>query len=134
MIRSFLSAVQPAATLLLAAVLFVPGCRENKPSVDILSLEGKIEAINQAKREISVLYYNEKHRKEMIGVGQVTPETEIMINGAVAQLGDLRPGDRVRGEVRIEKAGGKQVQTALKIHVDRPQPLGGTPAPGASDP
>jgi len=108
-----------------AVIALLPGCRENKPSFEVIPLKGKIEQIDTAKSEIRVLYYNEKRKAEIIGVGRVTQETEIMINGAVATLSDLHPGDRVRGEVRIDKQRGKQTQTVLKIYVDRPQPVGG---------
>ena len=109
------------------AVLLVPGCREEEPSFEILALEGRIEAIDQTsdrEGQISVLYYNEKRKEDVIGTGLITPETEIMINGALATLADLREGDRVRGNVRVEKKGGERRQIALKIYVDRPKPGG----------
>jgi hypothetical protein len=46
-----------------------------------------------------------------------------MINGAIAKLKDLREGERVRGEVRVEKKSGVKKQIALKIYVDRPKPI-----------
>lgn len=104
------------------------GCRENEPGFEVITLEGKIEKIERTSDvigEISVLYYSEKHGQEMIGLGLITTETEIMINGAVAKLRDLREGDHVRGEVRVEKKGGEKKQVALKIYVDRPKPTGG---------
>ncbi|MHC4698137.1 MAG: hypothetical protein ACYTFA_15495 [Planctomycetota bacterium] len=48
-----------------------------------------------------------------------------MINGVVAQLRDIREGERVRGEVRIDKKGSKKERIALKIYIDRAQPVGG---------
>jgi hypothetical protein len=61
----------------------------------------------------------------MLGTGTVTKTTEIMINGVVAQLRDIREGERVRGEVRIDKKGSKKERIALKIYIDRAQPVGG---------
>ncbi len=101
------------------------GCRRNEPSFEVFTLEGRIEKIDLTSDktgEITVLYYSEKHGQDMTGTGLVTTETEIMINGALAELADLREGDRVRGEVRIDRKRGEKIQTALKIHVDRPQP------------
>jgi len=89
----------------------------------VITLEGKIEQIDRTTDEtgeITVLYYSEKHKQDMLGAGLVTRETEIMINGAMAKLKDLREGDRVRGEVRVEGKGKQKRQIALKIYVDRP--------------
>ena len=106
-----------------ALLAICPGCRENEPGFEVVSLEGKIENIEMTSAEtgeITIVYYSEKQKREALGIGLVTRETEIMINGAVATLKHLRPGDRVRGDVRIEKKRGKKRQTALKINVDRP--------------
>jgi len=108
------------------SLLPLPGCRDDKPSFEVLSLEGRIEEIQmKPEKTISVLYYNEKKKEDTIGTGRITDETEIMINGVVATLADLRQGDRVRGQVRVERKGNKQDQIAMKIHVDRPEPVGG---------
>ena len=114
--------------MLLAVVFLVPGCRTDDEGVKVESLEGKVEKIvlnRDGTGEITVAYFSEKHNQDVTGTGMVTKETEIMINGVVATLGDIREGERVRGEVRIEKIGGKKVKTALKINIDRPKPIGG---------
>ncbi len=113
--------------LIVAGVLLTPGCRKQDPGYEVVPLEGKIEKIKLTSDDtgkLSVSYYSEKHRQEVIGTGLVTRETEIMINGAIAGLKDLREGERVRGEVRIEKKGGEKKRIALKIYVDRPKPVG----------
>lgn len=113
--------------LIVAGILLTSGCRKQDPGYEIVPLEGKIEKIKLTSDdigEISISYYSEKHRQEVIGTGLVTRETEIMINGAIAGLKDLREGERVRGEVRIEKKGGEKKRIALKIYVDRPKPVG----------
>ena len=96
--------------------------------VKVESLEGKVDKIvlnRDGTGEITVAYFSEKHNQDVVGTGVVTKKTEIMINGVVATLKDIREGERVRGEVRLEKKGGKKVQTVLKINVDRPKPIGG---------
>ena len=111
-----------------ASLLTAGGCRRNEPGFEVLSLPGKIEKLDvnpDETGEITLVYYSEKHGQEMIGAGLVTRETEIMINGAIAKLSDLREGDRVRGQVRLENKQGEKIQTALKIYVDRPEPTGG---------
>ena len=115
-----------ALTFILAAFTS-PGCRRNDPGFELISLEGTIEEIKRNRDgtgEITVLYFSEKHGQEMLGTGLVTSETEIMINGAVAKLDDLREGDRVRGDVRVDSKQGEKRQVALKIYVDRAQPVG----------
>lgn len=105
-----------------------PGCRRHDPGFELISLEGAIEKIQRNRDgtgEITVLYFSEKHGQEMLGTGLVTSETEIMINGAVAKLADLREGDRIRGDVRVDTKKGKKRQVALKIYVDRPEPFSG---------
>ena len=104
------------------------GCRKQDPEFQVVTLDGRIEKIKldaDGTGEISVSYHSKKHLQEVVGTGAVTKDTEIMINGALATLDDLREGDRVRGEVRIEGMGDTQKQVALKINVDRATPLGG---------
>ena len=98
------------------------GCGDNGSPPEIVTLEGKIEKIERTTDKtgkVTVVYYNDKQKQEVSGVGQVTAETEIMIDGAVAILKDLKDGDTVRGEVRVEKKGGKKIQSIVKIHADR---------------
>ena len=113
--------------VLLICAFALAGCRKEQPRFEIVSLEGTVEKIERSPDNtgiITVAYYSEKQQQEMLGTGKVTPETEIMINGAASTLADLRVGDRVRGQVRIEKRGEQRIQIAVKIHVDRPEPIG----------
>lgn len=115
--------------ILVAAVLAAGGCRDQKPSVSIVPLEGKVEKVD-AKPDgtgtITILYFNEKQGQDITATGDVLKETEIMINGAIASLADVKVGERVRGEVKIEKVGEVRKHTALKINIDRA--LGAAPA------
>ncbi|MCH7885178.1 MAG: hypothetical protein IIC01_07980 [Planctomycetes bacterium] len=116
--------------ILLMCTFALVGCRKEQPKFEIVSLEGTVEKIERGPDNtgvITVAYYNDKQQQETLGTGNVTPETEIMINGAAATLADLRVGDRIRGQVRIEKKGEQRIQIAVKIHVDRPEPLGHDP-------
>jgi ribosomal protein L19 len=51
----------------------------------------------------------------------VNAETEIMINGALAKLADLKVGDRIRGDVKVIRQGKERRQVVLKVRVDRPE-------------
>ena len=115
---------------LVVILVMLVGCSEDKPSVSLLSLKGKIEKIDRTSDRtgtITVQYFNEKQSKEVLGSAIVTADTEIMINGALAKLSDLREGDRIRGKVRVEKKGRQQTRTILQMRVTRAEP---TPTEG----
>lgn len=116
-------------TALIASVLLaIVGCKGKTQAPEIVSLEGKVEKVKLSPGgggQISIAYYSEKRGQEVIGTGLVTSETEIMINGAVATLADIRVGEQVRGQARVETSGGERKQIALKIYVDRAKPIGG---------
>lgn len=104
------------------------GCKQKDSGPDILTLKGKVDQVETADGEtgtITVMYFSERQGRDVPGTGMVTKETEIMINGVVSKLSDVRLGDRVLGEVRLDKQGDRRVQTALKIVIDRPKPVGG---------
>lgn len=112
----------------LAILMVCSGCQKKEPAFEVISLKGKVEKIERHDADsgrITMSYYSEKHGKDMLGEGEVTAETEILINGAAATLADIREGDRVRSEVRVEKKGDRKYQTAIKIYIDRAKPIGG---------
>jgi hypothetical protein len=125
--------VAHSKTLVFAVVLGLSlslgtGCRERKPKTEIVKLEGKVEKIiphPDGTGEIVVRYYSKKHKQEVEGAGLVTAETEILVNGKPASLSDLKLGEPVSGEVRIERDSKGKRLVALKIHVDRAEPTGG---------
>lgn len=104
-------------------LLVIPlGCSDKKKSSEeIIALEGKIEKIDakpDGTGKITVIFRDKKNI-EMPGVGEVTSETEILINGAVAKLSDLKVGERVRGQVKVIKENNERKQIALKISAER---------------
>ncbi len=116
-------------SVLTCAVIVTPalvGCRGSDPGFEVITLEGKVEKVKveaDGTGEITVLYFSEKHNQEMVGTGTITKETEIMISGVLARLKDIRVGEHVRGEVRIQKKREKKERIALKIYIDRAQPV-----------
>lgn len=121
-LRRVISVLTCAAIATLALV----GCRDSDPGFEVITLEGKVEKIKietDGTGEITVLYFSEKHNQEMLGTGTITKDTEIMISGVLARLEDIRLGEHVRGEVRIQKKREKKERIALKIYIDRAQPV-----------
>ncbi|MBU0717877.1 MAG: hypothetical protein KJ749_06470 [Planctomycetes bacterium] len=114
-------------SLLVSLTLVIcPGCRKDEDRLSVQTLEGKVDKIvveSGGTGEITVLYFSERHGQEVRGIGKVTKDTEIIINGAIAKLSDIREGERVRGEVQVETQGNKKVQTVLRIYIDRPEPV-----------
>jgi len=115
-------------SLLVSLTLVIcPGCRKNEDRVSVQTLNGKVDKIvakSDGTGEITVIYFSERHNQEVRGTGKITKDTEIIINGAIAKLSDIREGERVRGEVQVKKQGDKKVQTILRIYIDRPKPVG----------
>jgi len=115
------------AILAIYAAVSPLGCKQREQPPETVALEGKVEKVESTSIDggrITVSYYSEKQKQTVVGVGAVTKETEIMINGAASTLKDLKEGDRIRGQVRVDKSGDKKTQTVLKITVDRPRPTG----------
>jgi len=98
------------------------GCSPDEPKVEVITLEGKIEKIDvtsDSAGQITVVYFNEKQKQEVSGTASINRETEILVDGAAAALRDLRAGERIRGDVRVEKTGKDRKLTVLKVVVNR---------------
>jgi len=112
-----------AALAIVAAMSTLPGCKDKAEGPAVFPLEGKVEKVElnspDNSGKITVTYYNEKQRQEVTDTAQLTPETEVMVNGALGTLRDIKIGEKIRGEVRIDKKGGDRVKTVLKIRIDR---------------
>jgi len=119
---------QEATLLVLSLLVALTGCNKEEKPIEIITLEGKIEKIKRSTDttgEISVVFYSEKQRQDITGAATVTEETEILLDGAAAKLKDLREGERIRGQVRVEKKGEKKSNVVLKIQVERARPDAG---------
>ena len=114
-----------AAPVLVIAGISVAGCAAKSETPQVIPLEGKVEKVELGGTDgmgtITVTYYSEKQKQEVSGTAHVNKETEILINGAIGTLKDIRVGERVSGEVRVEKRKGERIQTVLKMRLDRPK-------------
>ena len=87
-----------------------------------------IEKIDLAGRRVTVRFYAEKQKVEQKQTVRVSDATEVMINGALARLEDVREGERARGEVLIEKRNNEVIYTAKRVVILRSEPLKPKPA------
>ncbi len=101
-------------------LLMSSGCREKLEAPKVIPLEGKVTDVDTRHNRITLWYYNEKQGRDVSGTGEVVEETEILINGALATLADIRVGEFARGQVRVEGKGQQERRTALRIIVERP--------------
>lgn len=114
----------PSAAAVFALFLSANGCSKKDEGPKVITLDGKVEEVDvraDGTGEITVLYYSEKQGQEVMGTARITTETEVMIDGVVASAKEIRVGERVRGDVRVDKKGDEKIQTVLKIYVDRPR-------------
>jgi len=112
---------------LLALVATATGCSKKDDGPTVMTLEGKIEKLDlnaDGTGELTVLYYSEKHNQDALGTALITPETEVLIDGVIATVKEIHLGERVRGDVRVDKKGNKKTQTVVKIYVTRPKTEG----------
>lgn len=95
------------------------GCGKGKPERKYYTLKGTAEQIDADTGEVSMRAYIEKRQQWQVFSGQATDQTEVMINGRQAKLGDIRPGDE--GEVvgYIEGEGFNKRLVATKISITR---------------
>lgn len=109
------------------------GCTEREGEPKVVSLKGVVERIDRQNREVTVRFYSEKRDAELTQVVRVTDETEILINGALATLTDVKEGERAEGSIRVTKSADATVYTALRVQIIRADPLkaasGGADAP-----
>ncbi len=110
------------AFALASAICMFAGCSEEKKKSHIEEVTGTIE--NIGTRSVVVRTFSQKHNKELKFDVIVDPETEILINGSIASIKDLKVGETAFGSVRVEEKGDdKKVITAVKVRVERAEVL-----------
>jgi cytochrome c-type biogenesis protein CcmE len=82
------------------------GCKSKESKTQDRTLHGTVATTDVANGSVSMNWFNEKIGKPMIIGGQVTEDTEIYIDGKVADLGQLREGDEVVVDGYTEKGKG----------------------------
>lgn len=117
------------AAVFLTALAF-SGCGEEKPTRKYRTLEGIAESIDAAGGQVAMRWYHVKSQQWRVIKGQVTDETEVLVNGRSAKLEDVRSGDPVK-VVGYQEGKGLNVRlVATKVLVTR-EDLTTTPSPDA---
>jgi hypothetical protein len=106
--------------LLLGPLL--PGCKEQEPEFKTVTLLGTVQRIDLVNARVQISYYSEKNDKNVTAEVVATPETEIFINGELAQLADVKVGERAEGEAVVTRQGDRQVITVTRVRIERPAP------------
>ena len=115
-------AYRSSLTILLgiAIGLTCSGCKEDDPGFKTVTVSGTVEKIDLANSRVEITFYSDKHRKTVITEVVVTPETEIFINGELAQLADVKLGERAEGEAVVTREGDEQINTVTRVQIERP--------------
>jgi len=125
---------------LVVGLMGLAGCREARPEREHRTISGTVTSIDEATGTVSMSFYNKKKQMEMRVEGMVTPQTEIIINGQVSKLSDVKIGEQVTvtGYVEKDRSRAKIVATRVQIERDEwastSQPSTSTsgPSPAAS--
>jgi len=124
-----------AGWVVMAMILVgVTGCPEDRPKTSVREVVGTIEQVDTNSNVVKVRAYVAKHEAYNTFTVRVNDETEIMINGTLAKLGDLRVGERAEGRILIEKLDGANVFTAQAVKVERGEVLQAPSDRGESPP
>lgn len=104
------------------SVMMVSGCKEKTGERRYDTKTGTVKAIDVETGEVTLEITTKKGEKKVIS-GWVRQETEIIINGKVAKLEDVKPMEEVKVTGYIEGEGLSRRYVATRVEVDRAQEL-----------
>lgn len=115
-IRTLLPAVMAAGLL-----ITLPSCSKDDDEPEFRQLEGTAEKLNLDTGQVALRFFHKKSGSEQIIEGIVNDQTEVLINGRVAELKDIRLKERVK-VTGYRKGKGSDVQmVAVKVEIERPE-------------
>lgn len=112
----------PLGMLMIAAVL-PAGCKEEDDGPKSHYVQGTIESIDLANGMVRVRSYSEKHKQEMFHDVEVTKDTEVKINGAIAKLTDVKVGENAEGHITVVKEDNQRRFIADRVSIERAEAL-----------
>ncbi len=124
-----------AVLVLGVGLLATAGCSRKSDQPAHRTIVGEAETIDVASGQVSMRWYNENKQTTVRVSGTVTDQTEILINGRVAGLGDIQTGEKVKVTGRIVKDSGSAQLVATRIEIERDRPAASSrPATAAPKP
>ena len=111
------------SVLLVVFLGLMGGCGKDSEMPKYKEVEGRVSGINSESSVVKMLWYNKEKQEEIELAGKLDPNADILINGVVAQLADLRVDDRVKVIGRIEKSDGARTLFATQVNVTRPETI-----------
>jgi len=99
------------------------GCSKDSDKSTYVDAEGRVSAIDLETGVVKMWTYRPKKQKEIELEGKLSSDAEVLINGAVARLEDLRIEDKVKVVGRIEKRNNEKSLVATHIHVTRQEKI-----------
>ena len=108
-----------AVAVAIAGLVGVPGCRREDSGKEYRTISGTVLSVDEATGKVAMLFFNKKKQMEMKVEGTVTAQTEILINGRVAQLSEVKTDERVVVTGYIEKDGARKRMVATRVQVER---------------
>ena len=106
----------------------VGGCIDERTPRKVVSVDGRIASVEPARSVttvtgdlgwIGITYQSDRESGEITERAVILRQTEIVINGVLSRFSDLRAGDNMHGEFRVERHGDAKRYVALTIYVDR---------------
>jgi len=120
--KAGLSCVRALPFLAVGLVLvgLLTGCGKDDDEPKVLARTGRVASINNDTGAVEMWTYVPKYKKEIKIEGTLAPDAEILINGSVANLEDVRIDDQVMVYGEAVRVDGEYKFTAKKVEVTRP--------------
>jgi hypothetical protein len=103
----------------LVALAMPLGCGKEPEQVTYEPIVGRVVDVDKGTGTVRVEFYSLKHQEMRRQEGKLAPDAEILIDGAIGRMEDVRLGEEVRLEGRVERHGDEKRFVAIKVHVDR---------------
>lgn len=104
-------------------VVAMGGCDQKDDAPKTIHVRGAIEKIDLANKTVQVRAFSKKHKQELVHTVHVNDDTEIMINGAIAKMTDVRVGETAVGAITIVKEDNQRKLIATRVEVEREEAL-----------
>ena len=109
------------ALLAAGLLMTLPGCSKDDDEPEFRQLEGTAEKLNLDTGQVALRFFHQKSGTEQVIEGIVNDQTEVLINGRVAKLKDIRLKERVKVTGYRKGKGADAQMVAVKVEIERPE-------------